>query len=330
MNYFISQEWSSTKGNHAGMSHLCRLIHKEYKNETVHICVPIMKNLRGIKYIYTLIYFFITIYLCFKVKKKDSVFLMEYLMPLTRQYIVAYILKHLIHCRIIGLAHLVPSDIEKYYTNDQLYKWTKQINTLLTLGSSLTSFFQQKNLPCNIVTSFHYVDFEYYNPTPKIKKSNHIKAIIMGNMKRNINNLHDIIKNTPNIDYLLCKGTSKESYNKLKQYPNITIYGYLSEEELKGLMNESDISLNLMYDTVGSNVITTSLAMGLTIIVNDVGSIRDYCNSSNAIFCKSTIDFINALNTITPQKIDENRCHAIQAAYKLNYKRFYQNLLTIN
>lgn len=312
------------------MSHLCRLIHKEYKNETVHICVPIMKNLRGIKYIYTLIYFFITIYLCFRVKKKDTVFLMEYLMPLTRQYIVAYILKRIIKCKIIGLAHLVPEDIDKYYTKRTLHNWTKQINTLLTLGSSLTTYFYKKEVPCNIVTSFHYVDTQYYKPTLQTEQKDHITAIIMGNMKRNIKDLYNIIEKTPHIDYILCKGMSKESYRDLKQYSNIKIYDYLSEEELKDLMNQSDISLNLMRDTVGSNVITTSLAMGLTIIVNDVGSIRDYCNSSNSIFCKNTDDFIKALNSITKKDIESNKAYAIQAACKLSYKRFYKDLLLID
>lgn len=41
-------------------------------------------------------------------------------------------------------------------------------------------------------------------------------------------------------------------------------------------MKQSDVSLNVMNDTVGSNVITTSLAVGLAVVASNVGSISDY------------------------------------------------------
>ena len=49
-------------------------------------------------------------------------------------------------------------------------------------------------------------------------------------------------------------------------------------------MANADISPNVMEDTVGSNVIVTSLAMGLAMICSNVGSIKDYCDDSNTIF----------------------------------------------
>ena len=62
------------------------------------------------------------------------------------------------------------------------------------------------------------------------------------------------------------------------------------EAELKHYMNDSDISLNVMKDTIGSNVICTSMATGLAMVVRDVGSIRDYCDETNE--CSSPDDFI--------------------------------------
>ena len=50
----------------------------------------------------------------------------------------------------------------------------------------------------------------------------------------------------------------------------------MPESELRNLMQSSDISLNMMNDTVGSNVITTSLASGLVVLASNVGSIADY------------------------------------------------------
>ena len=64
-------------------------------------------------------------------------------------------------------------------------------------------------------------------------------------------------------------------------------------------MDIADVSLNVMEDTVGSNVITTSMAMGLAMIVSDVGSIRDYCNDANALFCQNNVEqFVRAIKKL--------------------------------
>lgn len=71
-------------------------------------------------------------------------------------------------------------------------------------------------------------------------------------------------------------------------------------------MKQSDLSINVLEDTVGSNVITTSLAMGLGLIVSDVGSIRDHVDEKCAIFCENTKEsFIRAINSLAnnPQRI---------------------------
>lgn len=81
--------------------------------------------------------------------------------------------------------------------------------------------------------------------------------------------------------------------------------GYLPEDELRNLMDISDVSLNIMEDTVGSNVITTSMAMGLAMIVTDVGSIHDYCDESNTIFCNNNVNsIVKAIQKITSSPKD--------------------------
>ena len=65
-------------------------------------------------------------------------------------------------------------------------------------------------------------------------------------------------------------------------------------------MQTSDISLNLMKDTIGSNVITTSLACGLVVLASNVGSIRNYIehNKEGFLFdnneeCNSYLNNLN-------------------------------------
>ena len=93
-------------------------------------------------------------------------------------------------------------------------------------------------------------------------------------------------------------------------------------------MNEADISLNVMIDTIGSNVITTSLAMNLAMVVSDVGSIRDYCDDENALFCQSEDDFVESLSYLA-QNIDKVHSMKIASgdrAKKLSIPRFYKSI----
>ena len=93
-------------------------------------------------------------------------------------------------------------------------------------------------------------------------------------------------------------------------------------------MNKSSISLNVMKDTIGSNVICTSIAMGLAMVVSDVGSIRDYCSEDNAIFCKSIQDFIHALQTLSRDEKNIKSMGLVSASKAANLAiPHYWNLL---
>ena len=72
MIYFISQEWKTTKGNHAGMSHLCRLIKDCYQNEVRVINVPAF-DIKFTRPAYHL-YYFDGIYDANKKSETDSIY----------------------------------------------------------------------------------------------------------------------------------------------------------------------------------------------------------------------------------------------------------------
>ena len=95
-------------------------------------------------------------------------------------------------------------------------------------------------------------------------------------------------------------------------------------------MLESDISLNVMDDTIGSNVIVTSLAMGLALICSDVGSIRDYCDESNTIFCENSVDsFCEAIRSLScnRQLVFDMKCAAHKRAESLTISIFEKTIV---
>ena len=332
MIYFIVQDWQNTHGNHAGMCHLCKEIKRLDLPNVKIIIVPNIRIWgRNTKILQNLLYVLFSIFLSCRIKNGSKVFLMEYLLPTHNQFFVAKTLRKIKKIKLFGLAHLVPADLEFFFKGnfDKMQLWTKPLDGLLTLGTSLTTFLISKGISAEKVhTLFHYVDLNYYtkkdvNPTIHTKL---LKVIIMGSMKRDVDKIVNIINRVPNVHFIYCAGRKHIDKNQFLYPQNVTVCGYLPEDQLKALMNESDISLNVMIDTIGSNVITTSLAMNLAMVVSDVGSIRDYCNDENALFCKSEDDFLKSLSYLT-QNIDKVHSMKIASGYrakKISIPRFYK------
>ena len=334
MIYFVVQDWQNTHGNHAGIRHLCKEIERIDSSNVKVVVIPNVRiRERNIKIIQNFLYALFSIYLSLRIENGSKVFLMEYLLPTHNQYFIAKILKRVKKVRILGLAHLVPADLELVFKEDfnKMLLWTKPLDGLLTLGSSLTTFLISKGVPAEKVhTLFHYVDLNYYikkNVNPTIH-TELLKVIIMGSMKRDVNKIIDIINRVPNVHFIYCAGRRQIDKNQFLHPQNVTVYRFLPEDQLKALMNEADISLNVMIDTIGSNVITTSLAMNLAMVVSDVGSIRDYCDDKNALFCQSEDDFVESLSYLA-QNIDKVHSMKIASgdrAKKLSIPRFYKSI----
>lgn len=309
MEYYICHSWDSTKGNHAGMVHLFEMIAREKKRNAKLYVVSeakenstITKILRWLRLpkLHKIKYFCIAHYICLLSPQNSRVFLVEYFHIPVGQIIIANILhRRRKDISVIGFAHLVPSMLDDMFTNDALENWQRPLTSIVTLGSSLNQYLVDRGIEIKkIHTLFHYVDNKYYNISSEelIKKESSI--IVMGALDRDFDTLYNVVNQSPDLHFILCIGNLEHLRTRFEGFTNVTLYGYLPEKKLKELMKSSSISLNIMNDTVGSNVITTSIAMGLAMVVSDVGSIRDYCNEENAIFCNVCSEYVSALHKI--------------------------------
>jgi glycosyltransferase involved in cell wall biosynthesis len=284
-------------------------------------------------YIYNCIYFFVAIKLLIKLKKGDKVFLFEYLLKGRNQYIVAKTLRIFKRSKIkiFGLAHLTPLKLESQFSDNELKKYSKVLDYYMTLGSSLTQYLINRGIHKDkIITTFHYVDTNYYSPSNIKKVNDKTSVIVMGLQMRDFNVLREIAQSCPDVDFTICKWLTNID-DHFKNCSNVIIKGFMPEDELKAEMEKADISLNAMIDTVGSNVITTSMTMGLAMLVSDVGSIRDYCDETNAIFCNDVEDFKNALLKLSSDKMLINKMgvSSIKKSTVLSINHFYRFINSI-
>jgi glycosyltransferase involved in cell wall biosynthesis len=339
MKYLICQEWKNTEGNHAGMVHLCKLIHKKNPNDYKLVIVPDIiiyfanKKLIYLQFkiqscLYLFLYFFITLKLLFTIKKGDTIFLFEYLLKIRNQFLVARMLRFFFGDKICiyGLAHLTPIRLKEIYTDKELLKSTSILDFNLTLGSSLSEYLISKGIKKEkVITSFHYVDTDYYLQKKDAFISNNLTVILMGMQMRDFSLISEIVKNQPTVKFVLCSGLF-EIENYFEGCNNIVIKGFMSEDELKKEMNIADISLNLMVDSVGSNVITTSMAMGLVNIVSNVGSVKDYCTTSNTFFCDNVAEFSEAIKILDKNRdlLLEMKIASLKHSKLFRFENFYQ------
>lgn len=322
MRYLITQQYPNLVGNHAGYPHICRLLAEKYpKYYKVIECAPVtdirhVKNrlLERFYYYYDKIsrhqhfkqYLFGKCKEMFeKLKEGDEVFLLEYNIKTIHQYELAcYIKKHFPKVRIYAMSHLTPSKMETMLSPGIILKWNKPIDLNLTMGSSLSSYFESIGIPKEkISTGFHAVDMDYYHPLGGKEEFSKVTVITIGALQRDYQMLAEIVKKCTDVNWVICKG-NKDVAGLFPSTNNVRLVGYVAEEELRRLMNNADISLSVLEDTIGSNVITTSMAMGLAMVVSDVGSIRDYCEDENTIFCENNVDaFVQAVNSLRDKNI---------------------------
>lgn len=344
MNYLICQDWTNTSNNHAGIKYLCNQLQTMYPSSYTSITIPDFTYTNSKYRIVTSIIFRIgqlrhKLYrhkLCHKLIKNlqtgDKIFLMEYMEKSMPMLDFAQQIKfYKPQIAIYGLVHLVPNRLTNNFPqNKQLYKWTTVVDKILTLGHSLTNYFISRGVDkSKIYTTFHYVDKYYCKKVPLQCHNDKVKVIAMGNQMRNISLLKKIVTDNPDVNFTICQGLYDMS-SAFKDKKNVTLIPFVEENELRNKMAEADISLNVMADTIGSNVIVTSLAMGLAMICSDVGSIRDYCDETNTIFCNNNniTQFTNAISTISrdKKKLISMRYAAIAKSKLFTIERFEQEL----
>lgn len=356
MKYLIVQDWQSTHGNHAGMKHMCDLLVAKYPEEyesyvkespkTWKSPTTFIEKIRWHiydkyaqkKYLsetYQKEYLDLCQPMFAKLKNGDEVFLLEYLLPWASQYELAcYIRNNFPKVKIYALSHLTTKYFDGMTAKEPnlIRKWAKPVDKLLTLGSSLSAYFEKAGIPKEkISTGFHYVDFEYYHKQTDLGVHTPLRVIMMGALQRDYGMLSEIVKLCPDVHWIICRGR-KNVDDLFQNSPNVELKGFLEEYELRHQMDIADVSLNIMEDTVGSNVITTSMAMGLAMIVSNVGSIRDYCDETNTIFSAMNKDsFVNAIKIMVKdsEKIIGMKKASIEKAKSLsinNLNEWFSNL----
>jgi len=163
------------------------------------------------------------------------------------------------------------------------------IDVAICLGTNQISSIKQNLNINNILYLPHGVDCRYFVSHESVRKRNRI--LIVGSWMRDFDFLEKIIslfdKKYSQIQFDLVIGLS--SKKRLNKYNNVKIHSNISNNELLFLYNTSTLVLFALKDAVANNALLESMATENTIIVNDVGSIRDYFNDNAGLIVDKNI-----------------------------------------
>jgi glycosyltransferase involved in cell wall biosynthesis len=322
--YLVYYDFKGTSGNHAGMSYLVKMLGRDIK-----IVEPIKSlphHYPGGKYLAKIYAVGLAVYFRFALGKQDKVFFFEYLTKGTAyQVLTARVMRALgINQPIYGLIHLSGQHmLDLYRSQHYIRQSLKPLDKVFVLGSSLAEFLRNIGFEKEIVTTFHYVDTAYYRPAPSYNANDLLQVICIGSLKRNFSLLQSVVSKLPDVLFHVMMGR-----NNLRPYfenvNNVQLYPFIPEDEMLQLMQRCDVSMSVMEDTVGSNVITTSMATGLVLAVSDVGSIRDYCSEGNSFLCSTEQDFVEAIKALDKDRtlLLQMRQATLQRASELSHSNF--------
>lgn len=305
------------------MYYLAKQLKSEWNRPVTVIAVP-TKGIRKLPWAYSAIHWLIGLYLRIVAGADDKVFLMEYLYPGYGQHQIARMLRGRV--RVFGLAHLVPARLEASFTEKEIRRQADAVDSLLVLGSSLRDYLVTKGISSSkIRVTFLYVDTNYYSPGAELPGvDRRMRVLCMGNMERSYKSLREIVQQSENLEFDICVGGADVAH-LFEDCRNVAIHGYLDEADFLQLMRQDEISLNVMRDTIGSNVIVTSLSVGMIVVASRVGSIEDYVkDGSNGLLAENVEEFVRLLsdlkvNVELKAAIREN---AIESARNISISKF--------
>ncbi|MBF0490306.1 MAG: glycosyltransferase [Candidatus Omnitrophica bacterium] len=286
--------WPGTQNNHAGMTYFAKCLKKELGYPFSLYCnsPKVQSRINLTKYYARIVAPF-----------TDCFFFMEYLSPIgvsNQEELALNLRLKGIKKPMVGLVHLPEGLLLKTWRMKYIQQALDQLDHILVYGSSLTDFLKRIGYGHKVHETFHYVDSDFYHP-PLNRDNSQFKVIVIGSILRDMQLLKVIVGQCSDITFQICSG--KLNLNPIfENINNVELYQYIPEEELLKLLQQSQASLSVMEDTIGSNSIVGGLACGVPQIVSDVGSIRDYCSEKNTIFCKEPHDYIKAIRLLSQNK----------------------------
>ncbi len=203
----------------------------------------------------------------------------------------------------------------------------KKADAVIVCGSNQVDYFEKITGGKNVYLVPHGIDTDYFAPSISAPSSTTFKTISVGWWLRDV----DMIKNIAikarqqNVNVQFNIVTFPEYHDFYKSLPNIKLYTGLTDENLKILYQDSDALLLPLKDSTANNAILEAMACGKPILTTDVGSVRDYVDTSFGYLARNNdadylLEAIKEL-MVNPRKKQEMGQEARRKAMEFDWRK---------
>ena len=159
----------------------------------------------------------------------------------------------------------------------------QKLSAIIVLGNSQLSYFRDKVDSSKIFFVPYGVDTDFFKPFSK-KPPVSGTCLCVGNWLRDFQLLREVIRQVhqrnSKVKFIII--TNPENFTYLTDLP-VEIHSGISDQRLLELYQSSTLLLLPLKELVASTSLLEALSSGLPVILNDIGSARDYVNEKEAI-----------------------------------------------
>lgn len=157
-------------------------------------------------------------------------------------------------------------------------------DAITLMSKTQEPFFLERGVPEErLTTILHGVDSTYFTPANRVPRNDTLRLLLVGSTERDHEFAALVMQKLPSGIATLRVCTSSTQHVHYKGVRNVEVLPFLGEAAFLEEYQQADILFMPMLDCTANNAILESMACGTPVMVNRVGGIPEYVDSSNNI-----------------------------------------------
>lgn len=154
-------------------------------------------------------------------------------------------------------------------------------DAIAVMSKSQEPYFLERGVAADrLMTILHGVDLDYFKPAPREGSHDELRLLLVGSTERDHEFAVSVMKQLPAGVGRLRVCTAREQHRHYQGARNIEVLPFLDEAAFLNEYQQADLLFMPMLDCTANNAILESMACGTPVMVNRVGGIPEYVDSS--------------------------------------------------
>lgn len=190
--------------------------------------------------------------------------------------------------KIAAVSHQPPAWWRLYGTSPDVLS---RVDVLFVLSAATERYMKQELQHGNVRLLHHGVDTDFFSPAAPERTGGAVNIVFAGLwlrdfrlLKETIERLSDLASRVTFHLVVPAFARTQDAHYALATFDNVRWYSGLSDTALRDLYRRADLMFLPLIDSTANNSLLEAMAVGLPLVVSDVGGVRDYLDEDCAVF----------------------------------------------